>query len=107
MLHTLDDKFLQRKDDMDTIDKSTANILRQFIERIERLEEDKTTITQDIREVFAEAKSQGFDSRTMKEVIKLRKLDNQERNEQEELLNTYLGALEMTESSSESMKVAA
>ncbi len=107
MLHTLDGKLLQRKDDMDTIDKSTANILRQFIERIERLEEDKTTIAQDIREVFAEAKSQGFDSRTMKEVIKLRKLDNQERNEQEEMLNTYLGALEMTESSRDSIKVAA
>ncbi len=80
---------------METVDSSTAKYLRQFIERIERLEEDKSTITQDIREVYAEAKDQGFDAKTMRQVIKLRKLDHEERSEQEALLDTYLAALEI------------
>ena len=71
--------------------------LRSFIERIERLEEEKTALTSDVREVYAEAKSTGFDTKAMRQVIKLRKLDAQDRREQEELLDLYKQALGMAE----------
>ncbi len=71
----------------------SSNQLRQFIERIERLEEEKTELLKDIREVFAEAKSNGFDSKILRQVIKIRKMDQQELAEQEELLTLYLNAL--------------
>ncbi len=69
--------------------------LRSFIERIERLEEEKAGLAADIREVFAEAKSQGFDTKIMRQVIKLRKLEDHDRREQEELVDLYLQALGM------------
>lgn len=69
--------------------------LRSYIERIERLEEEKTNISADIREVFAEAKLNGYDTKIMRNVIKLRKIDPNERDEQEMLLDTYLRALGM------------
>ncbi len=69
--------------------------LRSFVERIERLEEEKTTLAADIREVYAEAKGSGFDGRILRQVIRLRKMDNADRREQEELLDLYMGALEM------------
>ena len=71
--------------------------LRSFIQRIERLEEEKKTISDDIREVFAEAKSTGFDPKIMRQVIKLRKMESADRQEQEALLETYLAALGMAE----------
>jgi len=71
--------------------------LRSFIQRIERLEEEKKTISDDIREVFAEAKSTGFDPKIMRQVIKLRKMETADRQEQEALLETYLAALGMAE----------
>jgi len=70
-----------------------AERLQSFIERIERLEEEKKNLTADIREVYAEAKSSGFDTKTMRKVVALRKLDQSERQEQEALLETYLRAL--------------
>lgn len=70
-----------------------ADRLKSFIERIERLEEEKKNLTADIREVYAEAKSTGFDTKTMRKVVALRKLDMSERQEQEALLDTYLQAL--------------
>ena len=70
-----------------------ADRLKSFIERIERLEEEKKNLTADIREVYAEAKSSGFDTKTMRKVVALRKLDSSERQEQEALLDTYLRAL--------------
>ncbi len=70
-----------------------ADRLKSFIERIERLEEEKKNLTADIREVYAEAKSSGFDTKTMRKVVALRKLDTSERQEQEALLETYLRAL--------------
>jgi uncharacterized protein (UPF0335 family) len=70
-----------------------ADRLKSFIERIERLEEEKKNLTADIREVYAEAKSSGFDTKTMRKVVALRKLDTSERQEQEALLDTYLRAL--------------
>ena len=67
--------------------------LRAFIERIERLEEEKKTISDDIKDVYGEAKSTGFDSKTLKKVIAIRKQDKDERMEQEAILETYLIAL--------------
>ncbi|QIG68132.1 hypothetical protein EVB55_197 [Rhizobium phage RHph_Y68] len=71
--------------------------LRAFIERIERLEEEKKTIGTDIKDVFGEAKGMGFDTKILKKVIAIRKKDEQERMEEEALLDTYLHALGMIE----------
>ncbi len=67
--------------------------LRSFIERIERLEEEKAALTGDIREVYAEAKGVGFDARIMRQIVKLRRLDKAERQEQEALLDLYKQAV--------------
>jgi len=75
--------------------------LRQYMEKIERLEEEKSELTQAIREVFAEAKGNGFDVKTMKQVLKIRKMKQEDLMEQEELLTLYLQALGMTLSSQE------
>lgn len=69
--------------------------LKSFIERIERLEEEKTAVAEQIREVFGEAKGMGFDIKIIRQVIKIRKMETQERLEQEELLDLYLSALGM------------
>ena len=69
--------------------------LRFLIERIERLEEEKAAIASDIRDIFAEAKSAGFDVKIMKTVIKLRKMNAADRDEQELLLETYRKALDI------------
>ena len=69
--------------------------LRSLIERIERLEEEKKAIAGDIRDIFAEAKSAGFDVKVMREILKLRKMDAADRDEKELLLETYRTALEI------------
>ena len=69
--------------------------LRSLIERIEKLENDKKTIATDIREVFAEAKSAGFDVKIMRAILKLRKMNAADRDEQEYLLETYRKALQI------------
>jgi len=69
--------------------------LRAFIERIERLEEEKKAIADDIRDVFGEAKGNGFDVKALRAVIKLRKQDTDERREHETIVDTYLHALGM------------
>ncbi len=71
--------------------------LRSFIERIERLEEEKAALLADIKEVYAEAKGIGFDPKTMRKVISLRKMEDSDRQEAEFLLDTYLSALGMLE----------
>ncbi len=73
----------------------TAGQLRAFVERVERLEEEKAALMADIREVYAEAKAHGFDVKTMREVVRLRKIDNDDRAEQEALLDLYKRALGM------------
>jgi uncharacterized protein (UPF0335 family) len=73
--------------------------LRAFIERIERLEEEKATLMEDIREVYAEAKGTGFDPKIMRQVVRIRKLEPDQRQEQEFVLDTYLSALGMLEQS--------
>ncbi len=72
-----------------------AGHLRSFIERIERLEEEKSALTADIREVYSEAKSQGFCTKTMRKVVALRKLDAAARQEAEAMLDLYKSALGM------------
>ena len=69
--------------------------LRAIVERIERLEEEKAALAGDIREVYAEAKSHGFDTRTLRRIVRLRKQDAAERQEQEALLDVYMNALGM------------
>ena len=69
--------------------------LKAFVERVERLEEEKKAITDDIRDVYAEAKGNGFDVKTLRIVVRLRKQDVNERKEQEAVLETYLHALGM------------
>jgi uncharacterized protein (UPF0335 family) len=69
--------------------------LKSLIERIERLEEEKKQLSEDIRDVFAEAKGTGFDTKVMREVLKIRKLDAADREERESLLDLYLRALGM------------
>lgn len=72
-----------------------ADELRGLIERIERLEEEKKGLADDIRDVYAESKARGFDTKTMREVIKLRKMERHARQEREALLETYKAALGM------------
>lgn len=69
--------------------------LKSFIERIERLNEEREALSADIREVFSEAKGQGFDTKIMRKVIALRKLDSADRQEMEAMLDLYKGALGM------------
>lgn len=69
--------------------------LRSIVERIERLEEEKATLAEDIKEVYAEAKGNGFDTKILRTVVRLRKQDSSERAEQEALLDLYLNALGM------------
>ncbi len=69
--------------------------LRSLIERIERLEEEKKALGGDIRDVYAEAKSAGFDTKIMRTIIKLRKMNASDREEQEYLLDTYRKALDL------------
>src|SRR5690349_12533708 len=69
--------------------------LKAFVERIERLEEDKKVTSDDIRDVYAEAKGTGFDTKALRTIVRLRKLDTDERREQQEVLDTYLHALGM------------
>ena len=69
--------------------------LKSLIERIERLEEEKKTIADDIKDVFAEAKANGFDTKVMRHVLRLRRQDRDQREEQQALLDLYLQALGM------------
>jgi|SRR6266571_2509993 len=69
--------------------------LKAFVERIERLEEEKKTIADDIRDVYAEAKGNGFDTKALRTVVRMRKQDVEERKEHEAILETYLQALGM------------
>jgi uncharacterized protein (UPF0335 family) len=71
--------------------------LKSFIERIERLEEEKKTIADDIKDVYSEAKGTGFDTKILKKIISIRKQDKDERMEQEAILETYMIALGMME----------
>jgi uncharacterized protein (UPF0335 family) len=70
-----------------------ADQLRLYIERIERLEEEKKGLADDIRDVYSEAKSQGYDSKVMRDIVRLRKMEAHDRQEWEAVLDTYKAAL--------------
>jgi uncharacterized protein (UPF0335 family) len=78
--------------------------IRSFIERVEQIEEELKALNEGKKEIFAEAKSDGFDVKVLKEILKLRKLDQDERSEQESLIDLYMSA--MQESSHEDAKAA-
>ncbi len=73
-----------------------ADELRQFVERIERLEEEKAGIASDIKDVYAELKGRGFDTKAVRQIVRLRKQDHTERQEQEAVLELYMQALGMS-----------
>ena len=77
-------------------DSVSADQLRLFIERIERLEEEKKGIADDIKDVYAESKSTGFDVKTMRTIVRLRKVEKHHRDEADALLETYRNALGLT-----------
>lgn len=83
-----------------------ADQLRSIIERIEKLEEEKSAIGADIRDVFAEAKGNGFDVKAIRSIVKLRKMDAGEREEQETILDTYRRALGMLPELEDEMEAA-
>ena len=80
---------------MSDVNGVAADRLRAFIERIERLEEEKAALTADVREIYAEAKAVGFDTKVMRQVVRLRKMETSDRREMEELVDLYMGALGM------------
>jgi len=80
---------------MSDINENTAGQLKAFIERVEALEETKREVAEDIKEVYSEAKSTGFDAKILRMIIAIRKKDAAERQEEEALLETYLQALGM------------
>lgn len=71
--------------------------IKSIIERVERLEEEKTALAGDIREIYAEAKSNGYDVKVLRQIVRIRKQDTAERQEQEAILDLYLHALGMTD----------
>lgn len=73
----------------------TGERLKSFIERVERLEEEKAALAADIKDVYSEAKSAGFDVKIIRQLIRIRKADPQDRREQEELLELYMSAIGM------------
>ena len=75
--------------------KFAKDQLKAFVERIERLEEEKKTISDDIRDVYAEGKGNGFDVKALRAIVRLRKQEPTERNEQQLILETYMNALGM------------
>jgi uncharacterized protein (UPF0335 family) len=81
--------------DVSSAEGVAADELKQFIERLERLEEEKAGIMGDIKEVFAELKGRGFDAKAVRTILRIRKQDHSERQEQEAILELYLQALGM------------
>lgn len=79
----------------DVIDNSAKEYLQQFMARIERLEEEKKQVLEDIRELYLEAKAQGFDTKALRQIVRIRKIDKAKLDEQEELVDLYKHALGM------------
>jgi len=77
----------------DVLNTTAQGRLKSFIERVERLEEDKAAVSNDIKEVFLEAKGEGFDVKTLRKVIRLKKQDKAKRQEEEALLDLYIEAI--------------
>lgn len=88
---------------MSTLQASAQNQLRQFIEQIERLEEEKKALASDIRDKYSEAKAVGFDVKALRHIVKLRKKSTEERTEEESILDVYLHALGMADDAPRAM----
>jgi uncharacterized protein (UPF0335 family) len=78
---------------LDTINATAQGKLKSLIERIERLEEDKAAVATDLKEVYAEAKGEGFDVKIVRKVVRLRKQDSAKRQEEEALIELYISAI--------------
>ena len=78
---------------LDVLNTAAQTRLKTIIERVERLEEDKAAVMNDIKEVFAEAKGEGFDVKILRKVVRLRKQDKAKRQEEEAILDLYLAAI--------------
>jgi uncharacterized protein (UPF0335 family) len=76
-------------------DTAAASKIKSFVERVEKMESEKRDISQDIKEIFAEAKSLGFDTKTIKKLVKLRSIETDKRREEQALLETYAAAIQM------------
>ena len=89
------EKYLKKKERKNLMTDENVNAahLRAFIERIERLSEEKKGIADDIKEVYGEAKATGFDTKIIKTIVKIRSQDRDKRKEEEEILDLYLSAL--------------
>ena len=85
----------KENDQTQDVDGVAGKRLQSFIERIERLEEEKTALMEDIKEVYGEAKAVGFDAKTMRTIVRLRKMDLEKRREADDLLDIYKSALGM------------
>ena len=79
--------------DTDVLNQTAQSQLKSIIERIERLEQEKAEVAEQIKEVFAEAKGSGFDTKALRKVVRLRKMDRAKRQEEEAILDLYLSAL--------------
>jgi uncharacterized protein (UPF0335 family) len=88
-------------------DSVAQDQIRAFVERIERMEEEKKAIADDIKEIYAEAKGNGFDTKVLRQVVRIRKQDHAERMEQEALLELYMTALGMAVAPAEEQDKAA
>lgn len=87
----------QAQEKAETGGEISGNRLKSFIERIERLEEEKKALGEDIRDVYAEAKSTGFEPKIMRKIVSLRKANIEKRREEQELLDLYMAAIGMAE----------
>ncbi len=90
---------------MSTFAGISGTRLRQFIEQVEYLEEQKIALAADTKEIFAEAKSAGFDVKIIRQILKIRKMDKDELEEQEAVLETYMQALNMSSASAKDKEV--
>ena len=77
----------------ETIDSAAGGKLKSLVERIERLEEDKAAVASDLKEVYGEAKGEGFDTKILRKVVRLRKQDSAKRQEEETLIDLYVAAI--------------
>lgn len=91
---------------MSTLQVSAQKHLRQFVEQIERLEEEKKALADDIRDKFAEAKAVGFDVKALRQIVRLRKKSASERQEEEDMLAVYMHALGMLDEEPETASTA-
>ena len=90
-----DDAFATDMGHADVLNATAQTQLKSIIERVERLEQEKAEIAEQIKEVFAEAKGNGFDTKIMRQIVKIRRMDQADLDEQETLLDVYLRALGM------------